>query len=76
MLAGTEEEFPAGSALTRSLRALLDAAVDYAGLFPPAALPMAVAIRNYERYQESELAWILGRFVVPAAKLRVPEAAK
>ena len=69
MLAGPEEEFPSGSALTRSLRALLDSLIDYAGLFPPASLSMRDAIRNYERYREGEHAWILGRFVVPAEKL-------
>jgi hypothetical protein len=69
MLAGTEEEFPSGSALTRSLRALLDSIIDYAGLFTPAALPMREAIRNYERYRDGEHAWMLGRFVVPAEKL-------
>ena len=69
MLAGTEEEFPAGSALTRSLRALLDSLIDYAGLFPPASLSMREAIRNYERYRDGEHAWILGRFIVPAEKL-------
>lgn len=69
MLAGTEEKFPAGSGLTRSLRVLLDSLIDYAGLFPPASLSMAEAVRKYESYRESEQAWILGRFVVPAAKL-------
>ena len=69
MLAGTEEKFPPGSALTRSLRVLLDSLIDYAGLFPPASLSMTDAVRNYEKYRESEHAWMLGRFVVPAAKL-------
>ncbi len=69
MLAGTEEKLPAGSALTRSLRVLLDSIIDYAGLFPPASLSMRDAVRNYEKYRESEQAWMLGRFVVPAAKL-------
>jgi hypothetical protein len=69
MLAGTEEKLPAGSGLTRSLRVLLDSLIDYAGLFPPAALSMEEAVRNYEKYRESKYAWMLGRFVVPAAKL-------
>ena len=34
---------------TRSLRALLEHLVDYAGLFPPAALTMQDAVRNYAR---------------------------
>lgn len=51
---------------TASLRALLEGLIDYAGLFPPAALSMQDAVRNYARYREGEFAWALGRFVVPA----------
>ena len=53
---------------TRSLRALLENLIDYAGLFPPAALSMEDAVRNYARYREGEFAWMLGKFVVPKAK--------
>jgi hypothetical protein len=52
-----------------SLRALLANAVDYAGLFPPAGLGMREAVADYARYAAGELAWMLGRFVVPAARL-------
>jgi hypothetical protein len=52
--------------MTKSLRALLEGLIDYAGLFPPAALSMQNAVRNYARYREGEHAWALGRFVVPA----------
>ncbi|MFL6248361.1 MAG: hypothetical protein ACJ74H_20215 [Thermoanaerobaculia bacterium] len=51
---------------TASLRALLEGLIDYAGLFPPAALSMQDAVRNYARYSEEQYAWALGRFVVPA----------
>lgn len=51
--------------MTRSLRILLEHLIDYAGLFPPAALSMDDAVRNYERYREGEYAWALGRFIVP-----------
>lgn len=57
--------------IKRSLHALLEHLVDYAGLFPPAALTMQDAVRNYARYREGEQAWALGTFVVPQA--RVPE---
>lgn len=50
---------------TKSLRVLLEGLVDYAGLFPPAALTMQDAVRNYARYRDGEYAWALGRFVVP-----------
>jgi hypothetical protein len=52
-----------------SLRVLLYHVVDYAGLFPPASLSMADAIREYARQKDSVDAWALGRFVLPAARL-------
>lgn len=57
-----------------SARALLAGAIDYAGLFPPAGLGMAVAAANYRRYRASADAWALGRFVCPAARLAELEA--
>src|ERR1044072_2723544 len=53
----------------KSLRALLTGVVDYAGLFPPASLDLPAAKRNYAAYRDGEWAWMLGRFVVPAAKV-------
>ena len=52
-----------------ALRALLAGLVDYAGLFPPAALNMEEAVRHYAEYAASDQSWIRGRFVVPAAHL-------
>lgn len=52
-----------------SLRALLTDLIDYAGLFPPARLPLDLAIRNYARYRRENDAWMLGRFVIPASRL-------
>jgi hypothetical protein len=52
-----------------ALRALLAGLVDYAGLFPPAALNMSSAVRQYADYLASDEAWMLGRFVVPAVHL-------
>lgn len=54
--------------ISRSLHALLDQLIDYAGLFPPAALTMQDAVRNYARYRDGEYAWALGKFVVPQAR--------
>lgn len=51
------------------IRSLLAGAVDYAGLFPPASLPMHDAARNYAVYRAGRDAWALGRFVVPATRL-------
>jgi len=56
--------------VSAALRALLEGAIDYAGLFPPAALPMADAAANYDHYRAGPNAWALGRFVVPATRLR------
>jgi hypothetical protein len=48
---------------------LLAGAIDYAGLFPPAALGMEEAVRNYASYRRGLDAWALGRFVVPVSRL-------
>jgi hypothetical protein len=60
-------------------RALLAGLVDYAGLFPPAALEMDAAVAEYARWRRAPEAFMLGRFVAPAARLvelgRAAEAA-
>lgn len=55
--------------MTESLQALLSGVIDYAGLFPPAKLPLAESLENYVRYRQSGRNWMLGGFVVPAAQL-------
>ncbi len=52
-----------------ALTALLDGLVDYAGLFPPAALPMDEAVRNYAAYRAGASRAMLARFVLPVARL-------
>jgi len=52
-----------------SLRALLTRLIDYAGLYPPAALPISEAAENYGRYLHSSECWILNRLVLAGAKL-------
>jgi len=56
-------------AVTTALRALLHGVVDYAGLYPPAALDMATAVREYDHYRTSPDAWMLGRFIVSIGRL-------
>lgn len=51
------------------VRALLSGLIDYAGLFPPAQLGMVQAVENYAEYLRGPHCWMLGRFVVPVAKL-------
>jgi hypothetical protein len=48
---------------------LLRDLIDYAGLFPPASLSVTSAVANYEEYTRSDWRWILGRFIVPVARL-------
>lgn len=52
-----------------ALRTLLTGLVDYAGLFPPADLPLAQAVENYASYKKGPHAWMLGRFVIPVSQL-------
>jgi len=59
---------PAGS-VSGVVRGLLGRAIDYAGLFPPAALDMEAALRNYVAYRAGADSALLGRFVAPASRL-------
>lgn len=55
--------------VTESLRHLLGGSIDYAGLFPPAALPMDEAVDEYRGLQKSTDRWIVNRFISPVAWL-------
>jgi hypothetical protein len=50
--------------------ALFAGLIDYAGLFPPAALEMAEAVKQYATYRQGPHAGMLGRFIVPLARLQ------
>jgi hypothetical protein len=52
-----------------SLQALLSNLIDYAGLYPPAALPLHDVAEKYESYRASPHCWMLNRVVLPSAKL-------
>lgn len=54
---------------TSGLRAFLRGLIDYAGLFPPARLGLDEAVPNFAAYRQSRDAWMLGRFICPAARL-------
>jgi hypothetical protein len=73
MLAGHDQAVSGVSGILTQpqppIRALLTSLIDYAGLFPPAALPLDQAIAKYLEYRRGDYAWALGRFVVPARKL-------
>jgi hypothetical protein len=50
-------------------RALLSNVVDYAGLFPPATLPMSDVVDRYATYRSGAHGWMLGALVVPLGRL-------
>jgi hypothetical protein len=55
--------------MKESVRVLLRSLIDYAGLFPPAGLPMEQAVANYAAYLGGGNRWALGKFIVPASRL-------
>jgi hypothetical protein len=56
-------------AVTSARRAFLHRLIDDAGLFPPAALSIAAALVEDRRARSGPHAWMLGDFVVTAARL-------
>lgn len=52
-----------------TIRTLVEGIIDYAGLFPPAQLDMPETLRNYTEYLRGSDSWMLGRLVVPVARL-------
>lgn len=52
-----------------SFKAFMEGIIDYAGLFPPADLSLDTSLQNYSRYRRSGDAWMLGRFIIPSARL-------
>ena len=51
-----------------ALRAFLEGLIDYAGLFPPARLDLAPAVEEFVGHFGGSESWMLGRFIVPAAR--------
>lgn len=62
--------------MMEAFRVLLAQSIDYAGLFPPASLAMPAAAACYATERQGSHAWMLGRFVVPAARLEEFMAAR
>lgn len=69
-LSGHDSEDSPPQARVNAVRALLDGIIDYAGLFPPAGLSMERAVANHAEYTHGPHAWMLGKFVLPATRLR------
>lgn len=57
------------SAGLKSSQAFFQGMVDYAGLFPPAKLPLEEALDNYREYRKMAEAGLLNRFIFPIGKL-------
>ncbi|MGE5235424.1 MAG: hypothetical protein ACM3O7_03625 [Acidobacteriota bacterium] len=55
--------------MTESLRVLLARVIDYAGMFPPARLPLEEAARAYAQLRADAESWMLARFVCPVVRL-------
>ncbi len=43
--------------------------IDYAGLYPPASLPLDDVVRRFAEYRNSPYAWMLGRLILPAEEI-------
>ena len=52
-----------------TVQTLMTGLIDYAGLFPPAKLPMSEAVANYARDLGSPDAFALGKFICTASRL-------
>ncbi|MDA0378387.1 MAG: hypothetical protein O3C45_09840 [Bacteroidetes bacterium] len=57
-----------------SVKTLLNGLFDYAGLFPPASLPLPEAMDEYLVHRAEPDAWMLGPFVLPVSRLAELEA--
>ena len=55
--------------MINSLKTFLLRVIDYAGLYPPASLPLEDAFANFMAYQSANEAWMLSRFIIPAKRL-------
>jgi len=55
--------------MTESLRVLMNGLIDYAGLFPPAKLPMSEAATNYARDLMGPHSHALARFICSVSRL-------
>ncbi|MCE2792120.1 MAG: hypothetical protein ACK493_08230 [Planctomycetota bacterium] len=52
-----------------SLQTLLTDILDYAGLYPPAGLPLPEVVSNYSGYLQHPAAWMLARLIIPVQRL-------
>lgn len=55
--------------MVTSLRVALEGIIDYAGLFPPAALELSPAVHEFTAHLAGPEAFLVNRFVCPCARL-------
>ncbi len=55
--------------ISNSLKQLITHLIDYAGLFPPASLPLKEAYEQFTGYINESDEWILSKFICPAKQL-------
>jgi len=55
--------------MKNSLQRVMNGLIDYAGLFPPAKLPLDQAITEYISHFSDQKKWMLGRFIIPISQL-------
>jgi hypothetical protein len=56
-------------ATLNSIQKFLSGLIDYAGLFPPASLPLDKSISNFNLYMKSQYHWMLSQFIIPVKLL-------
>lgn len=56
--------------MNSAFQAFMYSIIDYAGLFPPAALDISHAEQEYRSARDGPHGWMLGRFVISAARLQ------
>jgi hypothetical protein len=57
------------SGVDNAVQAFLTGLIDDAGLFPPAALPIAAAAAGHQQAKASPFGWMMDRFVCPSSRL-------
>jgi hypothetical protein len=57
------------TASTTKSEIMLEGFIDYAGLYPPADLPMQTVVNNWSSFLQSEDNWMLARLIIPANRL-------
>ncbi len=61
---------PTTTRVAPALRALLENLIDYAGMYPPAGLPLEQTLQNYGTYSDGNYSWMLRWLVIGGADLK------